>query len=358
MKLSQHNAMQIVSEINSIIEQKINIMNASGTIIASTDEARIGTFHEAAKKLIDGKMKELIINADDEYHGSRVGVNFPIIFRDETVGVIGVTGPYEEVSKYGMIIKRMTEILLLETSTKDEKALDESVRNRFVHEWMNGDIKNINKLFVDRGKMLGIDITIPRRIMVMAAFLKEGKGDMEGLRAIDQSEQYSKRIIRRLDENNVFLKATMNLVCAVTDRSDIEMLEFARDIKMMIENRFPIRLAIGIDSRSNNYMFIHTSYVKAGKALQSCLRTHKRDIRFYDDLNMEIFADDVSDINKQEYVYKIFKGYSDEKIAEAIRILEVLYDEEGSITAAANKLFIHKNTLQYKLKRIQEQTFG
>ena len=37
-------------------------------------------------------------------------------------------------------------------------------------------------------------------------------------------------------------------------------------------------------------------------------------------------------------------------------MLETLYDLEGSITAAAEKLHMHKNTLQYKLRRIYERT--
>jgi len=34
----------------------------------------------------------------------------------------------------------------------------------------------------------------------------------------------------------------------------------------------------------------------------------------------------------------------------------VFYREEGSITLTAQKLFIHKNTLQYKLKKLKEKT--
>ena len=50
MKLSQHNACQIVTNINEIINQKMNLINANG-IIASTDESRIGTYHAGAKKV-------------------------------------------------------------------------------------------------------------------------------------------------------------------------------------------------------------------------------------------------------------------------------------------------------------------
>ncbi|MEG1699380.1 MAG: helix-turn-helix domain-containing protein, partial [Oscillospiraceae bacterium] len=49
-------------------------------------------------------------------------------------------------------------------------------------------------------------------------------------------------------------------------------------------------------------------------------------------------------------------GCSNDEIAQWVTILETYYKEEGSITATADKLFIHKNTLQYKLRKLKEQT--
>ena len=42
MQLSRHNAEIIVKELNTIINDKINMMNEKGVIIASTDQERIG----------------------------------------------------------------------------------------------------------------------------------------------------------------------------------------------------------------------------------------------------------------------------------------------------------------------------
>lgn len=71
---------------------------------------------------------------------------------------------------------------------------------------------------------------------------------------------------------------------------------------------------------------------------------------------MEIFTDELSETVKSEYVHKIFKGMNDEEIFKAVQLLEIYYDEEGSISRAADKLFIHKNTLQNRLKQIQART--
>lgn len=84
------------------------------------------------------------------------------------------------------------------------------------------------------------------------------------------------------------------------------------------------------------------------------MRAHGKDIRFYNEINLEIFTDEISDLSKKEYVQKLFPGYRHEELAEVIGVLEVLYETEGSITAASEALHMHKNTLQYKLKRIYE----
>lgn len=51
MYISTQSAQQIVSEISSIVKQHVNMKDAQGYIIASTDHSRISNFHEGAKIL-------------------------------------------------------------------------------------------------------------------------------------------------------------------------------------------------------------------------------------------------------------------------------------------------------------------
>lgn len=105
-----------------------------------------------------------------------------------------------------------------------------------------------------------------------------------------------------------------------------------------MEEQPDMKVVIGIDDKCRPYTMMHISYSKAYKALQSCLRTKGEGIRFYSDINMEIFTDEISDMSKKEYVQKLFSGYEREELAETVGLLETLYDLEGSITAAAEKL--------------------
>ena len=113
MEISKELAQSIVVEMKKIIDKDLNFIDSNGIIIASTDETRIGTYHAGGKQVI--LRKDIIkINRDEEYIGSRKGINLPLNFNGELIGVIGISGETNEVEKYGQIIKRMSEILIKE----------------------------------------------------------------------------------------------------------------------------------------------------------------------------------------------------------------------------------------------------
>jgi carbohydrate diacid regulator len=92
------------------------------------------------------------------------------------------------------------------------------------------------------------------------------------------------------------------------------------------------------------------------KALKTALRSPQKGIRLYESINMEIFQSELSSKIKLEYINRIFKGCTLEEIENWIGILNIFYEEEGSIASTADRLYIHKNTLQYKLNKIKERT--
>ena len=142
----------------------------------------------------------------------------------------------------------------------------------------------------------------------------------------------------RLDPDSIYMKSSSNLVFAITNRKDSEIGKISEMLRSTVEEQPDMKVVIGIDDKCRPYTMMHISYSKAYKALQSCLRTKGEGIRFYSDINMEIFTDEISDMSKKEYVQKLFSGYEREELAETVGLLETLYDLVVSITAAAEKL--------------------
>lgn len=81
-----------------------------------------------------------------------------------------------------------------------------------------------------------------------------------------------------------------------------------------------------------------------------------RDILTYDSVTLELFTEELSDSLKVEYIFKVFKKCGYEELCQWMGLLEVYFEAEGSLQAAAGALHIHKNTLTYKLKRLEEIT--
>jgi carbohydrate diacid regulator len=352
MNISKKVAFQIVTDISEIINQRVNMMDDNGIILASTDKERIGTYHAAARRIITERLRELDIFDDDEYEGTRKGINLPVMLNGDIVGVIGVTGEYSEVCKYSQIIKRMTEILLLENYSTEQKKLDERIRQRFLDEWITNDRSSYDSAFIERGQQMGIDIMTPRRVLCAEiAELGKYSDNMKGQRVIDSVN----KIVRTLTQdmsNGVFSKTASRMICLVAEVTDEKLRNFAGKIQDNAKRIHDIDVLIGIDSYNRN---LNRAYVRARKALGAA-KNFPRGICFYNDITLETFSDEISRGSKKEFVRHIFIGYSDREIEKWISLLRVYFNTNGSINRTAEKLLIHKNTLQYQLKKLCEQT--
>lgn len=117
--LSKSIATSTVKEISKLVNKHINMMNVDGIIIASSNPERIGQAHWGAEKIIAENLDELYITNDDisdiqiaSDQFVQTGLNLPLIIHGETVGVIGITGEYNEVSQIGYIIKKWRRFCL------------------------------------------------------------------------------------------------------------------------------------------------------------------------------------------------------------------------------------------------------
>lgn len=355
MKFPKSSCMKIVQEISDIIGERVNMMDHEGMIIASTDPARIGTFHAGAKRVVDEKLEILTIHDDEEYTGAKPGLNLPIEFQNDIIGVIGVTGPEKKVGKYGQIIKKMTEILLLDISMRKEMDVEQRIRARFLNDWIHGLPQEINRQMVENGRQIGIDITLPRRILLVSIIPREGAATVALQRVIDAAEGSVRKVLVGFTEAIVF-KSGSALVCLVSRAEDARMLEWAGVLKARIEENQALCVCIGIDDPVANFVHINTAYQHAQKALRTCLRSPSKDIRLYDSINMEIFSGEIPDMIKLEYVRRIFRDCTWEEIAGWIPLLDTYYACDGSIARASQALYIHKNTLQYRLRQLYEKT--
>lgn len=352
MKVSNYLAQDIVENMKDIINQDINYFNSDSIIIASTDKTRIGSFHGGAKKVFEQK-RDLIIRYDDEFKGAKQGINLPVYFENEIVGVIGITGKQEEVEKYGRIIQRMTEILIKEGYIQEQKKKESESRRQYVEELLfRYDCDEVSLLA--RAEILNIKLKT-NRIAVVARIM-ERNNEFKLTPTINEEifEHFKKMIWD--NPQNLITQRGMNIIIVyeLKERDNIEN-KITR-LKDYLENKYAITVYLGIGEPYDKIEDINKSYKEAKKALDINCAFRNKEIMYYRDLDIGLLIDDIPVSTSDKYTQKIFNGMNRTEIIEYSIVIDAYLRHNGSITKAANELFIHKNTLQYRLNRLKELT--
>ncbi len=350
IKISQNIADSIVREIGREIESNINFMDNTGRIIASKDPSRIGMIHQGAKRIIEEGLDEFTITEDIATETTREGVNLPIRVMGEVVGVIGITGPAQVVKGYGNIVKRMTQILLEERISDVDLRLERHIRYRFVEEWIRLG-SQFSPEFAERGKGLGIDITRPRRAMaIRIAKLKELNGTMEGQRKIDQIDDEIRLFVER-EEGAVYLYMPSHYLCLFPAESNEKLEKTCCVIRSLVQGKYSEVLIFGLDGLPDGSISCADLTEQAIRALKVAEETEKG-IVFYNQLHLETFLYDIPPRSMEQFLNTIFGTIGEPERKEILELAECFFEQEGSIAGMAEALYLHGNTVQYRLKRI------
>ena len=111
----------------------------------------------------------------------------------------------------------------------------------------------------------------------------------------------------------------------------------------------------GIAGGCESYTQLHRIYTQADKALEVALSSNNRQVCVYDGLVLELLLAPLSQESRTAFLDRIW-GNAKKDMEEMLDFLEIYFACNGSVQAISQKLFIHKNTVQYKIKKIAEAT--
>ena len=140
----------------------------------------------------------------------------------------------------------------------------------------------------------------------------------------------------------------------LTERPDSQIQSVIERIQQTVEKECAHRLIAGVDSRGITGGQLKQAYARARRALRAA--GNGVGLVFYDDILLEIVSNEVSEEAKREFLRRLFRKTSEEKLREEIHLLQTLYSCNGSIGQTAERLYLHKNTVQYKLNYITDHT--
>lgn len=374
MLVSSELAQSIVEETEKVIKLNVNFMNSDAKIIASIDRERIGDFHEGALEVIKTK-KKVVIKKDSQLKGVKAGVNLPVYFKEHIVGVIGITGSEVEVGQMGEVIQKMTEILVKEAYLDQQLGLEQQAKGAYIDEWISGRWES-DKLFASRGWFMEINVYLPRIVLVfdlknfselVYEHLKNNQLDVRGELEVQRIRQNILQTVKTYYENQkdalivITGSSRYTVLLPVNPNEPInkqkEQIRYQiGQVQKLIFEKHGYEVDCGVSRYHEGLIGITKSFKEADRAISFGRTSEKQTIRFYDEMGLESIIGEISKETRDDFIERTLKLNEIQKKEQLLETLQVFFQCNQSINDAANKLYIHKNTLQYRLKKVKELT--
>lgn len=356
MLLSQQDARHIVNEMKAAIHHDINIMDETGVILASTNPVRSGQLHAGALQVIERRLSALVIREDDPGAGVQQGINLPIVISGETIGVIGITGPPDEVSLFGDIIKRMTEVMVEGLRQKEQSDLLAHAKGLFIENWLFSAAPDLSELEV-RGRLLGFSISAPYTVVLLQTTPRDPYSYQ---RAEDLAEMQNSLFLRIIqphmgNSGENFCAVIRNRIIVLLCRSTREQVfSIISRVCDGIQGFYPVSVSGGISSPSRDPMDIRRCYLEARTAGTIAAQSSQR-IVFYDQVSLEFIVQSIPSSIRQDLKQMIFSSCTPEEREEFVHTIRLYFQYDGKISECAKRMFVHRNTFQYRMERIKKR---
>lgn len=334
MRINKKVASQIADTVKDVCGQDINFIDEQGIIYASTNPERLGDFHEVGLEVAKTHVTiEVMENMN--YKGTQNGVNIPVFHNGDLLSVIGITGKPEEVRQYAYLALRITKLLIRE---QELEAFNRSQKERndfIVRTLLKGEITNREYL----SECLN-ELKIDEKVLLRVIVIKLNTAHREiNISLLEE------RLYRLFHSTNVLLYSYNYPNEYVVIVKEDMAKEVIQKIDAFAESNEGL-VRIGVGSVQKLY-HLAASY-NAGEVAIKSLNGSKERLAEFDKLDIEMIIGSLENNIRENYLEKALSRLS----KEDIELLRIYYQENMSLTATCQKLFLHKNTLQYKLDRI------
>lgn len=344
--LNKQLAQEIVDRTMGIIGKNINIMNNQGVIIGSGDKKRLDDVHEGAVIVIkEGTGFEITEDEAKRLHGVKPGINLPINFDGKIMGVIGITGSPDEIRSFGELVRMAAELSLQQAVLMNEIQWDQRLKDELVSQIIHYEGKH-DPLFLERSMRLGIDLELARAAIV--------------IKTSDRKKTFTYLKSRLQKEDLLLMQHDRIVILKAVPPADLDhyLKKITEGWLDGLRKNGNIQVKIGVGQYHEGLSGLTKSYRQAVHTLKSGLKlTPQKDIFMYEDYYLPVFLLNASKKGLTEGLQPFYKSLKEKDVkGELTESLRALIETNGDMNKAAQKLFVHRNTLRYRLDKITEIT--
>ncbi len=329
-------AQQIVNTVKDLCGQNVNFIDCSGTIFASTDEARIGTFHEIGQQAAQsGSVIE--VRENDRYTGTQEGVNLPVYHNHKMIAVIGISGNPDEVRKYAKLAERITRLLIREKELDAFNRSEAEKKSYIIRALIEQE--DIHPEYL-RENLSKWNISEKKTWQLLRLKLNEA----EALSFSPFLDSAIQKLLLKLD-CQLFTFVYPDEYLAVMDS---EVFHRQRTLLTDFAQNHADTLCIAV----GNPVLIHNLSDSAFSA-EIALKSLPAGKNYAEaaGLDLELILASVNSRNKKVFLEKTLSKLS----LEDLELLRIYFSCDMSLKKTCEETFLHKNTIQYRLNQIHRK---
>ena len=321
-----------VDGIKGITKNELCVMDTEGNVLASTSD-ELTRFVEEGKNFVQSPADSQAMN----------GFQFFKIYDETQLEYVVVTqGDSEEVYTIGKILVFQIQSLLVAYKERYDK--DNFIKNLLLDNLLMVDIFN-------RAKKLHIEMNARRVAFIIETNKEKDSGALETVRSMFAS--HTKDFITAVDEKNIIL------VKEIGQKEKLEDLEKTAEVIVdMLNTEAMSRVHVAFGTIVKDLKEVSRSYKEAKMALDvgKIFYSDKKVIA-YSNLGIGRLIYQLPMPLCKMFIKEIFSDKTPDQFdEETLSTINKFFENNLNVSETSRQLYIHRNTLVYRLDKLQKST--
>ena len=321
-----------IEGLKVITRVDICVMGTEGKALASTIP-NADEYRSSVITFVDSPADSMVLQ----------GFQFFKVFDEHQLEyVVMAKGDSDDVYMVGKIASFQIQNLLIAYKERYDK--DNFIKNLLLDNLLLVDIYN-------RAKKLHIDTDVRRCVFIIETKHEKDNNSLETVKSIFAGK--TKDFITAVDEKNIILVKELG-----KDESYKEMEKIARIILDMLNTEVMAKVHVAYGTIVNEIKDVSRSYKEAKMALDvGRIFYSNRNVIAYSNLGIGRLIYQLPMPLCKMFIKEIFGGKSpDDFDEETLVTINRFFDNNLNVSDTSRQLYIHRNTLVYRLDKLQKMT--
>lgn len=326
-------------------------------------------FIDSVPNKVIGRTKVLTRTMD--YGGEKIVTRIAPL--DDSSSIYGYLLVFEMGRRMDMVdfvaMESATVPLLLErVKAKQISEVKHQLRQDFFDDLLQGRIDSINAVR-SLAEIHSMDINKTYMCMVTKLIRRKIDNSEDGRNAFLKTKNdmvyLIDRVARRHEISTVSIHRSdlvISFISVPEKRRNLRSWEILdgmpEEVLEEAERNYPLTIRIGVGTPIDNFLELRTSYYQANEAIRHVGAEEESGTGYYENYIVDQLIASVKDPEILKNFAEMSLGplcrYDREHGTNLVQTLAVYFDCNGNVSIAAKKLFLHRNSLIYRMDRIKE----